>query len=292
MAAPWVGVQQCMEHSVAGTTFLAMDKVNSGTIGPVGGDAQYSIGAGGQALEWRGMVAVAASVKGELQSIGLLANSKPASLGALPPIIAKLQGGPVGETLGARLMTSAYITRTKISMTFEGILNYEHDFFGLVDGAATIASAVAKGTNTAFPWHATDVQFNTASYKVQSWDVEWYTGIEPKSSGDLKTTGVQRIPEWIQLGSFGAKMSATVRVPIAYAHDFYYDFPTKLTFKAICKNGDATAKTFTLDCTGGSGFDMAGGQPMEIVRATEDVIFKVSGTSTPNDLAVIAYTLA
>jgi hypothetical protein len=292
MAAPWVGVQECMEHSVAGTTFLAMDKVDSGTIGPSGGDTQYSVGAGGQALGWRGMVAVGASVKGELQSIGLLANSKPATLGALPAIIAKLQGGPIANTDGARLMTSAYITRTKLSMAFEGILSYEHDFFGLVDGAATIASAAAKQTNTAFPWHGMDVQFNTASYKVQSWEVEWTTGITPRSSGDLKTAGVQRIPEWIEAGSFAAKMSATIRVPIAYADDFYADYPTQLAFKAICENSDSTAKTFTLDCTGGSGFDVAGGQPMEIVKATDAVLFKVAGTSTPNDLAVISYAIA
>jgi hypothetical protein len=292
MPAPWVGVQECLEHSIAGTSFAAFDKVNGGTIGPGGGAPQYSVGAGGQASKWRGGVQPTGSAKCELQTIGLLDCLIPAALGDLPPIIQKVQGGPVAETLCARLMEDCYLTRVKLSCAFEGLILVEYDWGALSDVPATIAAAAAKQTPTVFAWHDTDVQFLDDPYKCQSWEVEFTTGVKFPSSLDLKAAGVQRLPEWAEPGNFQAKLSATVRVPVALTNDFYADYPDVLTFYVQGNNSDAVPKTFELDMTGGEGLDTTDGQPVEIVRGEEQVLFKIGGSSTPNDLAIATFGMA
>jgi len=292
MAAPWVGVQECLEHSVAGTSFLAMDKTNGGTLGPSSGAPQYSVGAGGQASKWRGMVQPTASAKCELQTIGLLDCLIPAALGELPPIVQKIQGGPVAETLGARLLEDCYLTRVKISCAFEGVILVEYDWGALSDVPSTIAAAAAKQTPTVFAWHDMDVQFLDNPYKCQSWEVEFTTGVKFPSSLDLKVAGKQRDPEWAEPGNFEGKLSATVRVPIAYTNDFYADYVDVLTFYVEANNSDAVPKTFILDMTGGDGLDPSEGQPVEIVRGEEQVVFKVGASSTPNDLSIVTFEVA
>jgi hypothetical protein len=292
MAAPWTGVQECLEHSVAGTDFVAFDSVNSGTIGPTGGGPQYSVGAGGQAAnKWRPGVRPVASAKCELQTLGLLDNLVPAGVGTLPAIIEKIQGGPLVDTNAARLMEDCYLTGVKLSCAMDGILLVEYDWGAMTDVPSTIAAPEDKQTPTVFAWHDMDIEFLVAPYRCMSWEVEFTNGVRFLSSLDLKTAGIQRLPDLAVPGNFQARMGATVAVPIAVTNDFYADYPDVLSFKVIALNSDATPHTFTLDMTGGLGLDMTDGQPVEIVRGEEDVLFKIGGTSTPNDFAIVSFDM-
>lgn len=290
MAAPWVGLSQCAEHSVGGTTFLAFDKVNSGTLGRKGGEVEHSVGAGGQSTKWRKPVDPDGSVKCDLQSIGLLVSIIPTAIG-VHPVIAKIHGGPVTDA-GARLHTGCQLTRVKLSCAKPGIILVEYDWAALTDTAVTIATAVTKQANTPFPWHNMDVQIGGASYKCENWEAEFQVPLRPEHSLDLKTAGSQRVTEWIDPADFMARFNASVRVPVAMTHDFLSDYPDMQTFKVVAKNSDSTPKTFTLDMTGGSGLDAEGNMPMPIAKGPEAVLFRIGGVSNPNDLSIVTFTLA
>lgn len=292
MAAPWVGLQQTAEHSVAGSVFAAFDQVTGGRIGANGGDVSYEVGAGGQATKHRGMIEPAWSYEGILQSIGILGNVKPAAVGSLPPIIQKIQGGPLADTNAAKLIEDCYITSTKISCSENGKITISHSGLGLTIAPTTIASAATKIANKPFPWHNMDIDFNGSSFKCIGWDVEWTCAVSLATSLDLKTAGVQRMPEWAEPGDFQGKLSARFRVPLTQTNDFYDDYPDVATFKVVALNNDTVAKTFTLDMTAGSGIDMSDNSPMPITKSKDQVIFEVTGQTMPNDLAICVMTLA
>ena len=286
-----VGLNEVLEHSVAGSTFAAFDQVTSGNMTYEGGDVQEEIGAGGQAIEYRDMVTPVGSANTVLQTLGLLACAKPAAVGSLPPIIAKIQGGPLSTTNRGRLHQSCYLRKVTIACSAKGVITVAYDWLALTSAKATIATAQAKQTNTTFHWNDVDTQFEALGYKAQSWSVELTNDIIAKTSLDLKAAGSQRLPEQIDPGNFSAVLKASLRIPLDVADDFIADYPTRFGFKVVAKNSDTVKKTFTLDMTGGSKLSKSG-DPIEIVRGSEEVLYEVGGKILTNDLAAVVITLA
>jgi len=221
-----------------------------------------------------------------------LACVKPAAVGGLPPIIQKIQGGPLTDTNAANLIEDCYIISTKISCSEKGKITVSHSGLGLTIAPTTIASAATKIANKPFPWHDMDVDFNGSSFKCIGWDVEWTCAVSLDTSLDLKTSGVQRMPEWAESGSFQGKLTARFRLPVTQTNGFKTDYPDTATFKVVALNDDTVPKTFTLDMTGGEKIDMSDNGPIEIHRGKDKVIYEINGTTTPNDLSVCVMTLA
>jgi hypothetical protein len=294
MAAPWVGLNECAEFSIAhpGTAFTAFDEVTGGRMGVAGGGIEYDVGAGGQASKWRGMFHGAGNVNCLLQSAGLLTRLKPAALGSLPPIIDMIHGGPVAETNGAWIHNHSYLTKVAVGCDQGKTLTVGYEWVSLIPTRGTIAAAVAKITNLVFPWHKQTILFNTIAYKCIGWNAEFTTGITPQSSSDLKTATVQRRVEWIDPGTFEGKVTARLRIPMAQTNDFLADFVDVFTFSVVALNNDGTAKTFTLDMTGGEGIDLADGMPTEITKGPDGVVYEISGSILPNDLAAVVIGVA
>jgi hypothetical protein len=284
-----VGLNECLEHSVAGSVFLPFDKVERGTMDYEAGDAQENIGTGGQVAYYRDMVIPVGNATTMLQSINLLSCVKPTSLGVLPPIIQKIHGGPIVTTNAARLHEDCYLRRVKLSCSVGKPVMVEYEWIALLETEkTTIASAVAKSTNTPVMWHNGDVDISGSGYKAQSWELELVNEIVAQTSQDTKAAGVQRLPEWIDPGNFVANISVTTRTNPGL--DFSADFPAVFEFAFTGLDNETSAKTLNIDCASGSGFQLQG-DPLEIVSGGDAVSYQIKGKST-NDLSIVGITFA
>ena len=289
MAAPYVGLNECLEHDVGtgGTpsgTMLAWDKVESGNMSRQGGDIEYNIGVGGQVAKYRSMYTPHGVATTMLQTSTIMSNVLPTSIGSLPPVIAEIQGGPLTDTDAAIKHSDAYIVRFQLACEMGNVVRAEYEWLASDEDPETIASAASKQTNTPFPWENLDVQFNGAAYKCQSWQFEIRNTITPQSSQDAKTSDKRQV-EWFDPGNVEYSLTATLRMPLGV--DVTADFPSTFTFKVIGTNNDGTAKTLTLDCTGGNGFNLSN-DPLEIVRSNEAVLYRIEATGEPDDLSLVS----
>ena len=285
-----VGLNECLEHDISGAGgWVAFSKVESGTMDYEGGEVQENIGAGGQVAYYRDMVVPVGTARTMLQSIALLACLKPTSIGALPPIIQKIQGGPLVTTNAARLHEDAYLSSVKLSCAQGGPVMAEYNWKALLETEkTTIASAATKLTNTPVVWHNADVDIDGAGVKCQSWELEILNEFTAKTSQDTKAAGSQRLPEWFDPGNFIVNLTADVRVNPGF--DFTSDFPSVFEFEFSGLDNETSAKTLNIDCASGSGFQLQG-DPLEIVSGSEAVTYRISGRSV-NDLSIIGITFS
>lgn len=288
--AGFIGLNECLEHDVtASGTWLAFDKVESGTLDYDGGDVEENEGIGGQVAYYRGMVVPTGNVSTMLQTLTLLSCVKPASIGALPTVIKKIQGGPIVTANAARLHEDCYLNNVKVKCEVGGPVMVDYSWMALTETEkTTIASAAAKQTNSPVMWHDADVDVNGAAYKCQSWEVEIVNSITPQTSQDTKVAGNERMPEWFDPGSFRVNINAVVRVDPGF--DFSAKFPGTFEFAFVGSDNEAVPKTFTVDCASGGGFQLQG-DPIPLVRGSEAVLYQVRGTSL-NDLSIINITFA
>jgi len=293
MSAPWVGLNECAEHDVGtgGTpsgTMLAFDLVESGVLDYEGGDQEYNVGVGGQVAKYRGMFVPHGTATTKLQTLTLLDTVIPSSVGSLPDVIAEIQGGPVNETDEARKHSDCYITRARIFSDVGSVIKVEYEWYASDEADTTITTAASKQTNTPFAWHNQDVDFNGSGYKCTAWSVELRNNLTPQTSQDYKSSDT-RLVEWFDPGNFEVTLTATLRMPLGI--DLTADFPSTFTFKVVATNNDGTAKTFTLDLTGGNGLNK-NGAPRPLVAAADAVLFEVNATGEPNDLSLVSMSLA
>lgn len=282
-----VGLNQCAENSIAGSTFVAFDKVESGSLSYDGGEVQENEGTGGQVSVYRDMVVSVGNANTMLQAGELLACIKPATVGALPAIIQKIQGGTVNVADEGRLHEDCYIKTCKLGCSKGGVLMVAYDWVALLETAqTTIASAAAHKTEANFPWHNQAVTFDGGALACQSWEVSTETGVEAQTSQDLKTSGVQRRPEWIDAGPFSATLTASVRVPLDI--DFTADYPSTFTFAVTAHNVDGD--TFSLSMAGGGALQVQG-NPIPIVRGKEAALYEITGKIKTNDLAAFVCSI-
>lgn len=282
-----VGLNEFAEHSIAGTTFAAFDKVESGTMDYDGGEWKENIGIGGQVAGYRDMVTPVGNVSTMLQTAGLIACIKPASVGALPAIIQKIQGGVVTTTDGSRLHEDCYIKTFKFSCTKGGVVMAEYAWGALLETEKqTIASAANKQTAVPYVWHAQDPAFGAdAALSCQSWEVSGETGVTFETSQDTKTSGVQRLPEWAEPGPWSVKLTATVRTNPALSMSA--DWLPTYGFKVIAVNGTGT---FQIDMTGSNKVQM-NKDPIPLVKGKDAVLYQIEGQIITNDLAACLITL-
>ena len=282
-----VGLNECCEHSVAGTDFLAFDKVESGAMDYDGGEWKENIGIGGQVAGYRDMVTPVGNVSTMLQSATLLAHLKPATVGALPAIIEKIQGGVAVTTDGSRLHEDCYIRTWKFSCAKGGVVMADYSWGALSETEKqTIASPVTKQTAVPYVWHAETPTFGAAdALSCQSWEVSGETGVTFETSQDAKISTVQRLPEWVEPGLFAVKLTATVRVDPAIS--MIADWPSTYGFKVIATNGTGT---FTIDMTGSNNVQM-NKDPIQLVNGKNAVLYQIEGQIITNDLDACLITL-
>lgn len=286
MAGQTVGLNECCEHSILGSTYLAFDKVESGSMTYEGGEVKENEGTGGQVATYRDMVVPVGNVSTMLQVGTLLTCIEPASVGALPTIIEKIQGGTTTAAQG-RLHEDCYLKTVKFSCARGGVLMVDYSWIALSETDGTTITPVTKQTATPFPWHNMTVTFATAALACQSWEVTVDTGVEAQTSQDLKVSGVQRLPEWIDPGPFSVSLSASVRIPRTFS--FAADYPAAMAFNVVAVNNSGS--TFTLDMSGGEAVHL-NGDPIELVKGKEAVLYKIDGKCKTNDLAAFAASIA
>ena len=283
-----VGLNQCCEHSVAGTDFLAMDKVEGGSMDYEGGDPEFNEGIGGQVAVERGIVTPTGNVDTMVQSLNLIALAEPASMGALPAIIEKMQGGVAPTADLARLHEDCYISRVALSCEVGKSVRASYSWKALTETEkTTIAVPVAKQTNTPIMWHGADVDIDGSPFKCQSWEAELLNEFTAMASQDTGS-GLLRSPEWFDPGNFRVNLRATIREDAGL--DYSANFPSTFTFKFTGVDNETVPKTFTLDLTGGDGFELQG-DPIALVVGGNPVAYELSGTSL-NDLTLWACTFA
>lgn len=285
-----VGLNEFSEHSLAGTTFLAFDKVESGAMDYDGGEWKENIGVGGQVAGYRDMVTPVGNVSTMLQTVGLISCIKPASVGALPTIIQKIQGGVVTTTNGSRLHEDCYIKTFKFSCSKGGTVMADYTWGALLETekqTVLAAAAAAKQTAVPYVWHAQAPVFGAAAaLSCQSWEVSGETGVTFETSLDTKVSGVQRLPEWAEPGLWSVKLTATVRVDPALS--LIADWPAAYGFKVIATNGTGT---FTIDMTGSNKVQM-NKDPLQLVKGKDAVLYQIEGQIITDDLAACLITLA
>jgi hypothetical protein len=214
----------------------------------------------------------------------MIANVLPTTAGDLPPVIKAIQGGPITDTGAARVNNDCYLTSVKISGAENGVLKVSHAWQGLSADVAT-ATAATKIANTVFPWHKLTIEVLSAAYKCIGFEAEAKNELSIQSSLDEKTAGAELDGEWADGGIFSVSLTARFRVPVALTNDFHSDVCDSLDFVLVALNTDATAKTFTLDLSGGGGLDLQG-DVVEVVKGKDAVIYEVKADALPNDLAV------
>ena len=255
-----------------------------------GGEWKENIGLGGQVTGYRDMVVPVGNVSTMLQTGTLLAHIKPATLGALPAIIAKIQGGVMTTANASRLHTSCYIKTFKFACAKGGAVMADYSWGALGETAAqTVASGAIAAKQTALPyvWHAQTPTFGAAAaLACQSWEVSGETGIEFFTSLDHKASGVQRLPEAVDPGLWSVNLTAAVRVNPSF--DLTADWPTAYGFKVIATNGTGT---FTIDMTGGNKVQM-NKNPIVLAKGKDAVVYQVEGKIITDDLAACLITLA
>lgn len=280
-----VGLNQFAEHSIAGSAFAAFSLGQSGRMGYDGGEANYIVGIGGVSLRHRGMVVPVGTLSTALQVADLISCIEPTSLGSLPPIVEKIQGGEKTTSNKARLHEDCYLSSVKFSCANEGVVMVEYNWMALSETEATTVSSFAtQSTAEPFPWHNMTPQFDSGDLDCQSWEVTVETGIAPRTSNDVKSSGVARLPEWMDPGDFKVSLSATVATNPGV--DIKTDYPTAMGFKVVALNGTST---FTIDLTGGNKVDINVDE-MPLVTGPDQVLHQITGTTRPNDLAAFAVT--
>lgn len=282
-----IGLNELAEHSVAGSVFAAFDKVESGEMGYEGGEVQENIGVGGQVEQYRDMVVPVGNVSTMLQDGALLSYIEPASIGALPTIIEKIQGGVYNVAGEGRLHEDCYIKTAKFSCANGGLVMVEYSWIALdeTDGT-TISSKATQSTTAGFPWHDEDPQFDSVALNCLSWEVTVDTGVSAQTDQDLKASGDQRLPVWIDPGPFKVDFAATVRAKRSF--NFAADYPVAVGFAVSCNNRDGDV--FALTMTGGSKIAL-NGNPLPLVADNEAVVYQINGAIKTNDLDAFTVSL-
>ncbi len=282
-----VGLNQLFEHSVAGSTFLACDNATGGGMSYEGGEIKEEEGTGGQVVEYRDMVVPTGNVTTSLQTGNLLACIKPASVGALPPVVAKMRHGTI-DVADGKTQSSCYFKTVKLSCARGGIVAVEYSWLALTEvSGETYATAETKQTGAVFPWHDLDPQFDAGGLKCVSWEATVETGIVADTDEDLKTSGVQRLPQEINPGGFQVSFSASVKTRRSF--DFKADLPARLGFKVTSTNADG--KLFTLDLTGGNKLGI-NSDPTELNKGSDTVLYKIEGKTRLHDLDAFIASIA
>jgi hypothetical protein len=302
--AGYVGLNECLEHSIAGgegPTYAAFDKVERGGMDYDGGEPQENIGLGGQVAYYRDMVVPVGNATTMLQTTTLLQDVsvpetpvyyyKPDALGELPTVIALIHGGPIDDEDQAREHQNCYLRRVKLSCQRGKPVMVEYEWAALSETEAVTIAALdvaTKQTGTPVVWHNADVLIDAGNLSCQSWELELVNEFTPATSEDTKAAGSQRLPEWFDPGVFRANLTATVRTNPGF--DLSADFPDVFTFQFTGSNTDSPVLVLDIDCTGGSGFEKDG-DPLELVSAGDAVLYQIKGKSV-DDLDIVAITFA
>ena len=285
----YVGLQQCLEHSVAGgetPAFLAFDKVEGATMTGEGGEPNFNIGAGGQVIKYRGLYTPGGNARTSVQTDTLLACAIPATLGSLPTVIKIIQGGLINVASMARIHSDCYLDHLKLSCSEQGILRAEYVWRALFTENDIIAEAEEHIATTPLPWHAAaaTVAINDgdpSAVKLQNWETDINNNLQAQTSQDEKTTDYEIVPEWFDPGEYRASARIDVRVPIAMnlaavAGDVFF-------FTWIGVNAETVPGTFTVDGASGDGFCLSS-DAIEIFRGADAVVYRLEGQSAPFDL--------
>lgn len=284
-----VGYDQLLEHSVAGSTYVAFDRHNRGNMSVEGGEIEEFVGTDGIALYWRKGFVPVGSATTALQSAALIACAKPASVGALPPVIKKIHGGSLTDTDGCVIHEDCYLKTLKLSRSMDNIVLAEYTWLALSSDFETVASRATAITVNPFPWHAGTVLWDTSTeLQTQDWSVEVNTGVHANTDQDGETAGSQRAPKEILPGDWKVSVSATVGVPTGLS--LFGDTLAGLTLAVSTTNTDSPAKTFALSLAGGNQLHL-NREPIELVGGAEKAMFRVELVGTTNDLNLMTCTI-
>lgn len=284
----YVGLNECAERDVPGGGYSAFDKVDSGGLDYEGGEVQHNEGTGGQDIPYRDMVVPIGNATTAVQTIDLIDCAKPPAKGALPPVIAFIQGGVVGNVLAARRQSDCYIGALELSCERGGMLQATYNWQATGQENVNIAAAQAKqAANLAVAWHTCNVLLDDAPYKSQRWTAGIENEITAQTSEDQKAADEQRLPEWFDPGNFVVSLGFEFRVRADF--DFTADVIPTFGFKATGLS--QAGELFTLDMTGGAGLHLAG-DPLPIERGGDEVLWRVSAEAELNDLDIWVCTLA
>jgi len=163
-----------------------------------------------------------------------------ASYNAMPSLIS-LWGGVLASAASlSRIIATAYVDALELSGAGVGeAVKAVYDIIGIhaVPTTAT-AGQIATATPTApFTCQAVAVTIGTAALGCKEWTVKIENGMTHEGSQDAKSTGSQRIPECIDLGSEKVTAKFTVRIPPT-SLEFDADTPTlPITAQIVIGNG-------------------------------------------------------
>lgn len=282
---PHTGLEATLEYQLTSTvaTYTRMDKIEGGSLAHEGGRPQHNPGAGGQDAVFREGVGYVGDVDTALQTGGLLARAKPASIGVLPPVIEHIQGGIVGVTGAARHQEDAYLNVITVRGDVNGLIMVHYEWMALKEVPVVIASMAAKATGGPFPWHGVDVQLPSgARLKCQNWELRMQNGLDFWWDQDTDAAGEQRSPEGIDPGEWQMFLGADFRLPID--QDLSLDAITVVHVIISCSSAATAAVVFGADTTGGNGLHIQD-IPVPVPGGADKAIFHIDAESELWDFA-------
>lgn len=291
--AGFLGFSEVGEYDTGGG-MTAFDKIDGGGFDYNGGEIQYDSGAGGQSAKWRGMVTPTGNLITRVQTLPMIAAAKPAAMGTLPTEIDNIQGGALNDVTAARIQSHVYIDSLELTCPEEEILQATYNWMALDEIPVVIAAAAGHQTNSHIAWHTAATEWSIDGgalgvAKTINWTARIENNMTPQTSQDAKAPGVEREPEWFDMGDVVISIVADVRVPLGI--DFTADIVSYLGFKWTAQDNELAPKTFTLDMTGGDGLDPTP-DTVPIVESAEAVLWHIEARSAPNDLATWVPTFA
>jgi hypothetical protein len=246
---------------------------------------EHLTGAAGDDSVVYGMVEPKGSGSMWLQSATFPALALKTVINGLPPVIAEMQGGALGETVAKH--TDCYLDVLEFGLEKDGALKVDWEWLALTHttGDVTVALA-ASAKNLILAWYTGTVLLGGTGYGCQSVKARLENGIAFDTDLDAKDAGLERMPVAILPGN--SKVSIDVEFNAAPAVDCYVAAPATVALVVQCKNTESSPKTFTLTVTNLH----PQGNPVQIAAGEDKVTYKFTAEADYNDLTAMTFALA
>ncbi len=282
---PIVGLDtQLLYKATAADTLAVPGRVESADLD---GEqtAEHLTGAAGDDSVVMSMIEPKGSASLWVQSTALLAKAIKTVVNALPPEIAEIQGGAVGEDMSKQ--TQCYIDVLEFSLEKGGALKADIEWLALTHttGDATVtATALAK--NLIMEWHAAEVELGAATYGCQSVKVRNENGLALDTDLDEKTAGVERQPVSILPGN--SKVSIDVEFNASPDVDVWVANPATVQLVVAVANTEDKPKTLTITATNLHPVS----KPNKVSQGEDKVTYQFQAEADYNDLTALTFMLA
>lgn len=275
--AAYVGIDTTLQFKLtSGASYASMGRVQSAELTPEQ-SLEHLDGATAESSAIYSMIQPRGSASLWVQSVAIFGYLQRTVLNGLPPTIAAIEGGVIGDSISKH--ETCWLNSCELSLEKGGALQANIEWVALIHTVGSVTtSATALAKNLILAWHTAAVSFAGSAYNCQSIRVRLDNGLTLDTDLDAKEAGYERQPTVCKPGL----QAVTAEVEFAAKPDLtvFATSPPTVQIVYSARNSEGTPKTFLHTVSNLHPV----GLPIPVTRGADEVVYRVSLEADHMDL--------